>query len=537
MKEGLLRESADRPWYRDRYIWAIATLIAALVIYKIPYLSLPFYWDEAWVYAPAVRTMHTRGISLLPGSIPQELSRGHPLFFHFTNGLWMKLFGDSRAGLHAFMLLLSALLLIAVYSIGARLGSKLAGAGATLFVAGNEMFLAQSGLLLPEVMVALLIVCAIERYVAKAFTGYFIFASLALLTKESALVVILVLVGWQILRPLALGKHSTPVDSLKGVLLALSPLIPAGTFFLCQRSTTGWFLYPDHVSLMTWDLADVTYKVKLIFSTFFEGQGMLLALYTIAFLAPLIRRPFKPVRAVLTILLYITAIKVLFGRWPMSPSLTLALPVVCFGFLMITEYGPMLKQFHARGEFVIIAFLFTITYWTFSSINFFSDRYLLSLVPIMALGSSLLIFDALRDRHKAVFPTLMLVLCACQFAGIGSDDKVGDTKLAYADAIEVQKAIISHAVDQRLTKAVFYAPFMEKLYMTDDSMGYFPEGVRFTSVEDRVSPGTEYAIINNATTASVMSDLRNEGFSPVFRTAQGKAWGELWQRNYRRVRT
>ena len=40
-------------------------------------------WDEIWVYAPALTEMAEIGPTLLPGVLDAELSRGHPLLFHF----------------------------------------------------------------------------------------------------------------------------------------------------------------------------------------------------------------------------------------------------------------------------------------------------------------------------------------------------------------------------------------------------------------------------------------------------------------------
>ncbi len=40
--------------------------IAVIVVFftsKLPYLHLPFFWDEAWVYGPAVRLMANTRLS------------------------------------------------------------------------------------------------------------------------------------------------------------------------------------------------------------------------------------------------------------------------------------------------------------------------------------------------------------------------------------------------------------------------------------------------------------------------------------------
>lgn len=171
---------------------AVLLLVAfAFILFKLPYLSLPYYWDEAWVYAPAVKAMHENGISLLPWAIPPELSRGHPLLFHVLGALWMRAFGDTFTAMHSLPLCISILLILASYWLGARLGGEWMGASAALLVASNEMLLAQSGLLLPEVTLALLMTLAVIAYLARFPWLYLITCTLALWTKETALVLVI----------------------------------------------------------------------------------------------------------------------------------------------------------------------------------------------------------------------------------------------------------------------------------------------------------------------------------------------------------
>ena len=44
--------------------------IGLLLIIQIPNLSLPYFWDEAWSYFPAIYKMYEIGPGLLPGDLP-----------------------------------------------------------------------------------------------------------------------------------------------------------------------------------------------------------------------------------------------------------------------------------------------------------------------------------------------------------------------------------------------------------------------------------------------------------------------------------
>ena len=99
-------------------------VLAVFVILKILHLSYPYYWDECWPYAAAIRQMYEHGVSLSPIAIDVELSHGHPLLFHCMVALWMHVFGHSHFAMHSFALLVSLLLLVAVYEAGYRLFNK-----------------------------------------------------------------------------------------------------------------------------------------------------------------------------------------------------------------------------------------------------------------------------------------------------------------------------------------------------------------------------------------------------------------------------
>src|SRR6185295_19427051 len=86
-------------------ICILSLAILLLWIYKFPFLSLPFFTDEAWSYAPAVWAMYQSHPCLVPGCIPVDLYRGHPLLFYFISASVAKIFGFTPFVLHLFALI------------------------------------------------------------------------------------------------------------------------------------------------------------------------------------------------------------------------------------------------------------------------------------------------------------------------------------------------------------------------------------------------------------------------------------------------
>ena len=144
--------------------WVLLLVLVCFVCFKIPHLYYPFYCDEGWVYAPAVKTMATHGPSLLPGSIPSGYSRGHPLLFHFLCSVWIRCFGYSNVAVHSFPLLVSVLCLIAIFEGCLRMFGGRVATVALLLVATQVIFFVQSSFVLPEVMVTMFTFLSLYYY-------------------------------------------------------------------------------------------------------------------------------------------------------------------------------------------------------------------------------------------------------------------------------------------------------------------------------------------------------------------------------------
>lgn len=513
----------------DPWTLVFLLLILAFVAFKWPYLGSPFYWDEAWVYAPAVKAMHAHGPSLLPNAIDPSLSRGHPVLFHMLGSIWTTAFGTSRVTMHAFALVVSVGLLILVYRCGSRVASRSVGLSAVLLLLVNEPFLAQSAILLPEVMLALLALLTAWMYVERRPWGYVIAGTCALLTKESALVLIMALVIWHIIQWVA-HRESRTGEWRRWLGLLFIPVGSMCLYFLYQYRLFGWFFYPEHLGMITWGERHITYKAKLAFTDLFEAQGGSFLTYAVAFAVPVLwggrDRRWAPV----VILLYITAIKVLYGKWTLPSYWTLVIPLLCFAAVFLLFFWRTYRQAPRTLELVCIGFLFVIGFIGFCALNFFTDRYLLCAVPFIALGASILFDQALRPYHKALPTALTTVLAVIMAGHIGEQSGNGDTRLTYTDAITVHRQMIGFCEDEHLQEAVFFGSFLDRVYMTDTTAGYLSTTTTFAHIRYALSDSTQYAIYTDALPGDVLRQRESTGLVIWERFTAGTAWAELWRR-------
>jgi hypothetical protein len=124
----------------------------------------------------------------------------------------------------------------------------------------------------------------------------------------------------------------------------------------------------------------------------------------------------------------------------------------------------------------------------------------------------------------------MLVVAVGRLLTIGTDPKIGDTRLNYADAIHVQTELVAYCESHALQREQFHGNFMDRHYMTDTTLGYLSGNDPFWLVADTLAPRTSFAIIGNATEPATVLMLEQNGFAVERRFEQGKAWTSLLHR-------
>lgn len=513
----------------DPYTLVFGLSLFAFVCWRAFLLDVPFYWDEAWVYAPAVMAMEANGVSLLPDAIDTALSRGHPLLFHATAGAWATVFGTTPLSLHAFALTLATALLLAVFSLGRWLVNAMVGLAAALLVLTSEPFLAQSGLLLPEILLALCVVSALYAYLRRRAWQYLAWASAALLTKEAAVVLVLGVIAWRFVR-LIDGPADQRPSNVKWLAISAVPFLVGSLHFVVQYRMFGWVFFPEHMGLITWDLKDIAYKARVIYAALFEEQGRSLQVFAFAFLGVALWRAIGWLQKLAIMLVFVASVKMLWGRWPLPLVPEPLSTLFAFGILFFLFFLPLSRKEGERSEILPLIFLITIAGWAFSAMNFYTDRYLLILVPLLALALAYWLSTVLDKWRPWLYPLVMGICVVLQTTRIGVDGKIGDTRLSYLDAIEVDRAMVERCEHSGMHDALIAADFMQIAYMQDTTLGYLSDRRSFTRMTSMVAPDVVFAIINSSTPEYRIREVKNAGYSVIERFQKGLAWSELLRR-------
>jgi len=221
---------------------------AALLLLHLTLLDLPYYWDEAGYFIPAARDIYADG-SFIPHS---TLSNAHPPLVMTWIAVAWKLLGFHIWAARAAMAGVAALALTGVYALGRRVANGRVGIATAVCTALYPVFFAQSTLAHLDMMVAALTVWALVFYLPPRVdedllikgagprrAACVLLLALAALAKETAVLVPVVLCGWELLCWLLSKKEK--VASL--VCLERRPAWWSLTLLLAGLPLALWFAY------------------------------------------------------------------------------------------------------------------------------------------------------------------------------------------------------------------------------------------------------------------------------------------------------
>lgn len=431
---------------KDFTIPAFFAIMIIVAIIKIPQLAVPHFFDEAWSYSPAIQYMYEHKLGMLPSALPPEYGKGHPLLFFFLSATWMRVFGDSLLAKHCFALFVSYLLLGSLFYISRKLFSNRVAIYSLMFVALQTVFLAQSGMLLPEIMLSLFTLWTLYFYLKRKPLEYIFSGILLMGTKESG--VFLIMVIWFVDLAFFLTRKNC-LQFLKNQLLWSFVLaIPVLVYFIflsIQKFTYGWFFYPEHISLITTFTAGIR-QMGMYARSFFILDGRIYL--TIAFGASLLLQ--------------------LFLRKPVSRN---------------------------KKQSMILMVVFIAFFIIVSSFLTFSVRYLLCINIIMAIVAAFFI-DLVTRRILILNLLIPIAITGMLFHYSLFQRMTGDTDLGYLDSTSLQKMAIQYFEDNRLIHKKIYAPFILRRDMLEKSAGYI-SGEPFPNISADPMDHPDYIISSN----------------------------------------
>ena len=509
----------------------LVLLLLLLIGMQWQALHLPYYWDEAWVYVPAVNAMVLQGPSLMPGSIDPNLYTGHPLMFYFLSASWLQWFGYSVFNAHLFALLLAILFLISLYIILQLHGQeKWTSLFVTLICGLQSIFLAQSTFVLSEILLSIFIVWALHFYVHHRYWAYVIFAVFAMNTKEPGFVLIPVVVINEMLKCIKY-KRKLDWNLFSRFALLVLPGLVAFSFFVIQKYKLGWMFFPRHYNWVDFSVQAILTKASAIFQFLFLSQGRSLLLVSLVFTGLFwLRRNF--------LLAFI-------------PSILLAVVVINFSFhhttvwltifsaIFLTLYFAILWFANYKGKLVpesdnrlLTYLIFAIIFSSFFCINFLSMRYLWACIPFFILASLLWHLEWMKADKKIAFGFALIFITNFLTVLPYNATKAypGDVELSYRKMVNFHQQAVRYCEVNIPEDDIILTHFLMMNNLTNSLSGYRSGEKVFRNCYNH-HPNPQWVILSVMELDDELRPyLSNQKYQLVKEWNQGQSWCRIYKR-------
>jgi len=432
-------ESKQASSSRIASVGLFAAVFAALVLSHASLLRLPYFWDEAGYYIPAARDLLLTG-SVIPTSPP---SNAHPpLIMALLVACW-KIGGFSILITRVAMLLIASFALTGVFRLARSVANVQVAIAATLCTALYPVFFAQSSMALIDLGAAGLVFWGLESYLANRPCIAAVWLSLAVLTKETAVLVPGALLAWEVVGPWASRWTEQDLSFRRLDLKSAWLLLPVGVLCL-------WYAF--HY-----------WRTGYVFGNpqFFRYN---------------VRTTISPLRILLA---FATRLWQTFGYlhlWVLTLLLAWAM-----------TRPPLRESEHERPKISIqVQLVFAVVILTFAAVlavvgGAVLARYMLTAVPLV-----IILAVATLWRRIRAWRWLIAAVCLAFVAGLFLNPAYGfspEDNLAYADFVRMH-VDAERFLEQRYPSARVLTAWPASDEITQPYLGYVRRPMRVVRVED-----------------------------------------------------
>jgi len=456
--------------------------LALIIVLKIPHLFLPYSWDEAWSYYPAILKMVENGPGIIPGAIPILSSKGHPLLFYFLTSGWITLFSVKIWVVRLFPLIVSLLSVTTLYHLATRHLSKKVANYSVMIFSVQALFLAQSTLVLPEVMLTLFLLLSLHFYLSENFylsekIGlYVISASLMVLTKETGLVFAF---GFGVFFLIQNLKNCLQKESLRTIGMLFIPLIVFLVHLLLNYRAFHTFFFNEHLELMKFDFVEIKRILKSATAILFTLQGR----NTILFAS-------------------ILSLVIILAR----------------------------KQKIQHGTILLLLLLQITLLLVFSSVNFYTYRYILPAFPLFILIATGLLTQAKKYLMFLFYPMLIVTISVPLYYTLTKKGNT-DIDLGYSSYLPLHKEVVEYCEQQEWYEKNFWASFSLSLALRDPFTGYHKTTRGYKIIAKQDIQKADILILDSTGSWKELPKPLCNKFHLLKRFENKNHWAEIYQRN------
>jgi hypothetical protein len=205
--------------------------LALMVAIHLPYLKLPYFWDEMGQFAPAALDLYHDGAWVPHSTLPNV----HPPGVMAYMALVWRIFGYSILSARLAMLLVASLGVLFSFLLTIRLARGTVGApafAAVLFLIATPIFYTQSMLIMLDMPAMTFTILALLLFLDERYLACGAVCTVLVLMKETAITTPAVFAAWLWLREKRRGE----------ALYFAAPAVALGVWLLVLRHATGHWL-------------------------------------------------------------------------------------------------------------------------------------------------------------------------------------------------------------------------------------------------------------------------------------------------------
>ncbi|MFC1663752.1 ArnT family glycosyltransferase [Patescibacteria group bacterium] len=422
-------------------IFWILFLGLIVLVFWFPTRDTPYWWDSAGYVVHAARYyVNTNFSSIFLPSDSVITAFAHPPLFVFSLALVWKIFGESLLISHLFYLIFILLAVIFTYLLGKKVANfkneitnNLIGFSAAILLFFSPVFLAQTGIVYPEIPIAAFSVMAIYFFLDKRVKWYLLSASLLLFTKESSIVIILAILASILIQFSTNFLKNRKGDFkllAKNLFLYGSPIFLLIIWFIWHKIATGWMFVMPYYQEQVTKQAFSFWKTFHVLKFFFWEQGrFIITIFIISFFS-------------------VAIFKIKLRKKILKQKKLIPISLVILAVLFLFCIVDFLHRYIIFG----LPFLYIIFLCLFG-LAFQRRR---TLAVVLALLILLPAFFSQWDNHREInnwhFPPL-------------------EENLEYLDVIDIGKEMVSF-VEKSYPEAVVYTAFPSD-YMLSESFQHY----------------------------------------------------------------
>lgn len=404
-------------------IFILITLIVFLT--KANIINLPYHWDELGAFMrPAYWLANSGLINFIPGFHPPEMFFGHPPALYLSFATVLRIFGESPAVAHAFLLMIVSVGLWYTYLLGAYLHSEIAGLIAVSLLFLSPLFFAQSGMVTCDIVLATLSVMSVYHALRGQYARYLVAATIMLLVKESSIAVVVSVLAYLFIVDSANRKA-------RMIFKYALPTIPFVLFFIAQKITTGTFLpnayFNDH-AFAVYDLEMIINKaIAVLWWTLYDQYRFLLV------------------------------------------------ALIVLNFLIYRKRA-------IKKEYLLFFFLF-VSFCTAFTFIYFLPRYNLPILPFFYIMASISLVTLVRSKLVAsAVASLIIAIFATNLYNADGRCTSGENTMHYVNIVKSHK-MAADFISENYSDKIALVTFPMTVELTNHKFGYVKKNIRIVGYD------------------------------------------------------